>query len=136
MLFPVRTLARCLKKRTLPNVVINIEIYLLGTSASTSTKIEPLDQRRKNHLLQLRAFRGLSLQINGVRALICRFPNERDYIMVSSLLKTGALMEPFYRLEGDLSPSLSLSLSVLQTNISRLSTSLSLVNIYSPSRHV
>lgn len=131
MLFPVRTLARCLKKRTLPNVVINIEIYLLGTSASTSTTIEPLYQRRKNHLLQLRAFRGLSLQINGVRALICRFPNERDYIMVSS-----PLMEPFYRLEGDLSLSLSLSLPVLQTNISRLSTSLSLVNIYSPSRHV
>lgn len=131
MLFPVRTLARCLKKRTLPNVVINIEIYLLGTSASTSTTIEPLYQRRKNHLLQLRGFRGLSLQIYGVRALICRFPNERDYIMVSS-----PLMEPFYRLEGDLSPSLSLSLSVLQTNISRLSNSLSLVNIYSPSRHV
>lgn len=131
MLFPVRTPARCLKKRTLPNVVINIEIYLLGTSASTSTKIEPLDQRRKNHLLQLRGFRRLSLQIYGVRALICRFPNERDYIMVSS-----PLMEPFYRLEGDLSLSLSLSLSVLQTNISRLSNSLSLVNIYSPSRHV
>lgn len=131
MLFPVRTLARCLKKRTLPNVVINIEIYLLGTSASTSTTIEPLYQRRKNHLLQLRGFRGLSLQIYGVRALICRFPNERDCIMVSS-----PLMEPFYRLEGDLSLSLSLSLSVLQTNISRLSNSLSLVNIYSPSRHV